>query len=33
MTAQSALLDIDHMTIAFGGLEAVNDVSMRIYPG
>lgn len=33
MIAQSALLDINHMTIAFGGLKAVNDVSMKIYPG
>jgi len=30
MDGKTALLDIDHMTIAFGGLKAVNDVSIQI---
>lgn len=33
MTNQTPLLDINHMSIAFGGLKAIDDVSIQIHKG
>lgn len=33
MDPKTELLNIDHMTIAFGGLKAVNDVSLKVNKG
>ena len=33
MTNQPPLLDINHMSIAFGGLKAIDDVSIQIHKG
>jgi len=33
MSAKSSLVEMKHMSIAFGGIHAVDDVSVELYPG
>lgn len=33
MSAKSPLVEMKHMSIAFGGIHAVDDVSVELYPG